>query len=71
MMGGGGEDTPQPTTSQVNVGWLDGSMMKDYAPMREMTWYVKVGDTRERRITVGIGSTRGGVHFVETELPRR
>jgi len=71
MMGGGGEDTPQPTTSQVNMGWLDGSMMKDYAPMREMTWYVKVGDTRERRITVGIGSTRGGVHFVETELPRR
>ena len=46
-------------------------MMKDYAPMREMTWYVKVGETRERTISVGIGSTRGGVHFIDIELPRR
>jgi len=72
MMGGGGEqDTPRETVNRVNMGWLDGSMMRDYAPMREVTWYVKVGDARQRTITVGIGSTRGGVHSMEIELPRR
>ncbi len=72
MMGSGGEqDAPRETVNRVNMGWLDGSMMLDYAPMREVTWYVKVGDARDRTITVGIGSTRGGEHFMEIELPRR
>lgn len=58
------------TTNRVNMGWLEGSMMKDYVPMRAVSWYVKAGGTGERTIRVAIGSTRGGVHSVEIELPR-
>ena len=73
MMGGqgGAQSAPQETVNRVNMGWLEGSMMRDYAPMREVTWYVKLGEASQRTITVGIGSTRGGVHFMELELPRR
>jgi len=70
-MGGGGQQPPAaPTTNRVNMGWLDGSMGIGYQPMRAVTWYVKVNDARDRTVTVGIGSTRGGVHRVEIELPR-
>ena len=65
---------PQPetagTVNRVSMGWLEGSMMKNYVPMRMVTWYVKVEGARELTITVGIGSTRGGEHFVDIELPR-
>ena len=59
------------TTNRVSMGWLDGSMTKGFAPMRMVRWYVKVDDTRELTVTVGISSTRGGEHSVEVELPRR
>ncbi|MFC1628670.1 hypothetical protein ACFL3H_06105, partial [Gemmatimonadota bacterium] len=74
MMGGQGgaaQDTPREIVNRVNMGWLDGSMMRDYAPMREVTWFVKIGDAQALTITVGIGSTRGGVHSMEIDLPRR
>ncbi|MCK4772794.1 MAG: hypothetical protein KAT18_07720, partial [Candidatus Latescibacteria bacterium] len=58
------------TVNRVNMGWLEGSMMKDYVPMRKVTWYAKVEGAGKRTITVGIGSTRGGVHSVKIELPR-
>ena len=58
------------TTNRVNMGWLEGSMMKDYVPMRAVSWYVKAGGAGERTIRVAIGSTRGGIHSVEIELPR-
>lgn len=69
-MGFGGTPPTSGGVNRVNMGWLDGSMMKEYKPMRMVTWYVKVGGAGDHKVTVGIGSTRGGEHFVEVKLPR-
>ncbi len=68
--GMGGPAQAAPTSNRVNMGWLDGSMGKAYKPMRMVSWRVKVEDADSRTITVAIGSTRGGVHRVEVDLPR-
>ncbi len=69
--GAGGPGAGGPTVNRIQMGWLDGSMDQEYAPMRRVIWYVKADGAQERTITVGIGSTRGGEHFVDLELPRR
>jgi hypothetical protein len=62
---------PAVRSNRVTMGWLDGSMDESYAPLRRVTWYVKVdGATRNRVLTVTGGSTRGGMHRVEVTLPR-
>ncbi len=70
MGGMGGQAQAAPTSNRVNMGWLDGSMDKGYKLMRMVSWRVKVEDAESRTITVAIGSTRGGVHRVDVDLPR-
>ena len=66
----GPRDAGSGIVDRVEMGWLEGSMMKNYTPMRRVTWRVKVTGAGERTVTVIVGSTRGGVHRVEVELPR-